>query len=89
YILQTAMMFSACMFFYMSLNLQMVLVHGLNGQMMEKYYLTGSFLATEATNIPAVAAGQLGYDSMFGICWYNNPNPTTKLRWMLGSQLFW
>ncbi|KAJ7726161.1 hypothetical protein DFH07DRAFT_245144 [Mycena maculata] len=85
----TAIVFSACMFFCMSLNLQLVLVHGINGQIMEKYYLIGSFLVTTATNIPAIAAGQLGYDRMFGICWYNNPDPAMKLRWMLGSQLFW
>ncbi|KAJ7740424.1 hypothetical protein DFH07DRAFT_839028 [Mycena maculata] len=89
YILQAAMVFSACMFFCMSLNLQLVLVHGINGQIMEKYYLIGSFLFTGATNIPAVAAGQLGYDSMVGVCWFNNPDPATKLRWMLGSQSFW
>ncbi|KAJ7726147.1 hypothetical protein DFH07DRAFT_853116 [Mycena maculata] len=85
----TAIVFSACMFFCMSLNLQLVLVHGINGQMMEKYYLIGSFLFTGATNIPAVAAGQLGYNSMLDTCWFNNPDPATKLRWMLGSQLFW
>ncbi|KAJ7726173.1 hypothetical protein DFH07DRAFT_853183 [Mycena maculata] len=85
----TAVVFSACMFFCMSLNLQLVLVHSINGQIMEKYYLIGSFLVTGATNIPAVAAGQLGYDPVFGICWYNNSDPAMKLRWMLGSQLFW
>ncbi|KAJ7493007.1 hypothetical protein B0H11DRAFT_2006866 [Mycena galericulata] len=81
--------FSACMFFCMALNLQLVLVNGIDGRKMEKYYLIGSLLLVAACNIPALAAGQFGYDPIYGFCWFTNPDPAELLRWVVGVQSSW
>jgi hypothetical protein len=40
---------------------RLVLVHGVNGQQMEKYYILGAVLLTLACNVPPYAAGALGF----------------------------
>ncbi|KAF7341210.1 hypothetical protein MVEN_01856400 [Mycena venus] len=83
-----SLLFSACMYFCMALNLQLVLVHGVNGLMMEKYYVMGSFLlAAVCTITPLAAGGQFGPYN--GVCWYSNPDPATQMRWLVGTQSFW
>ncbi|KAJ6462820.1 hypothetical protein DFH09DRAFT_1347497 [Mycena vulgaris] len=58
-------MFSGVMFFCMTLNLQLVLIHGVNGQKMEKYYILGALALPLACSIPPYAAGAFGvYDPM-------------------------
>ncbi|KAJ7760018.1 hypothetical protein B0H16DRAFT_1456729 [Mycena metata] len=49
-------LFAAVMFFSMALNLQLVIVHGVNGQKMEKYYLSAATTMALACNIPPYAA---------------------------------
>ncbi|KAJ7090529.1 hypothetical protein C8R44DRAFT_891963 [Mycena epipterygia] len=80
-------MFSACMFFCIALNLQLVIVHCVNGNMMEKYYYIGSVVFVAICNITPYAAGQYGYYN--GDCWFNNPDPEVQFRWLLGSQSVW
>ncbi|KAJ6566432.1 hypothetical protein B0H19DRAFT_1137801 [Mycena capillaripes] len=46
-----SLLFSACMYFCMALNLQLVLIHGVNGLMMEKYYVIGSSLLVGVCSI--------------------------------------
>ncbi|KAJ7851714.1 hypothetical protein B0H13DRAFT_2399325 [Mycena leptocephala] len=82
-----SLLFSACMYFCMALNLQLVLVHGVNGLKMEKYYVIGSSLLAGTLNFIPLAAGQLGPYN--GTCWYNNPDPATYMRWVVGTQSFW
>ncbi|KAJ6493359.1 hypothetical protein C8R45DRAFT_989564 [Mycena sanguinolenta] len=83
-----SLLFSACMYFCMALNLQLVLIHGVNGFMMQKYYVIGSSLLVGVCNItPLAVGGQLGfYDNL---CWFNNPDPVLRFRWLLGTQSFW
>ncbi|KAJ6493324.1 hypothetical protein C8R45DRAFT_989454 [Mycena sanguinolenta] len=83
-----SLLFSACMYFCMALNLQLVLIHGVNGFMMQKYYVIGSSLLVGVCNItPLAVGGQLGfYDNL---CWFSNPNPALRFRWLLGTQSFW
>ncbi|KAJ7307775.1 hypothetical protein DFH08DRAFT_1088569 [Mycena albidolilacea] len=81
------LMFSACMFFCTALNLQLVIVHGVNGNMMEKYYYIGSVVFVAICNITPYAAGQYGYYN--GACWFNNPDPEVQFRWLVGSQSVW
>ncbi|KAJ6522367.1 hypothetical protein DFH09DRAFT_1191773 [Mycena vulgaris] len=83
-----SLLFSACMYFCMALNLQLVLIHGVNGFMMEKYYVIGSSLVVGVCNItPLAAGGQLGfYDDL---CWFSNPDPVLRFRWLVGTQAFW
>ncbi|KAJ6457221.1 hypothetical protein C8R45DRAFT_1032962 [Mycena sanguinolenta] len=81
------LMFSACMFLCIALNLQLVIVHRVNGNMMEKYYYIGSVVFVAICNITPYAAGQYGYYN--GDCWFNNPDPEVQFRWLVGSQTFW
>jgi hypothetical protein len=54
---------------------------------MEKYYVIGSSLLVGTLNFIPLAAGQLGPYN--GTCWYNNPDPATYMRWVVGTQSFW
>ncbi|KAF8175049.1 hypothetical protein K438DRAFT_1979927 [Mycena galopus ATCC 62051] len=83
-----SILFSACMYFCMALNLQLVLIHGVNGLMMEKYYVIGSSLLVGITTIIPLVAGQFKgvYDDF---CWFSNPNPVLRFRWLVGTQEFW
>ncbi|KAJ6487891.1 hypothetical protein C8R45DRAFT_1144505 [Mycena sanguinolenta] len=83
------LMFAGVMFFCMALNLQLVLVHGANGQKMEKWYILGAILLTLGCNIPPYAAGALGYWDLNDTCWYNSPDPQIQLAWWMGTQAFW
>ncbi|KAJ7898146.1 hypothetical protein B0H13DRAFT_2521002 [Mycena leptocephala] len=81
------LMFSACMFFCIALNLQLVLVHHVNGNSMERFYYIGSVAAVLVLHIAPYAAGQFGYYN--GICWFSDPRPDVHFRWLLGSQVVW
>ncbi|KAJ6452399.1 hypothetical protein C8R45DRAFT_1112965 [Mycena sanguinolenta] len=85
---KASLSFSACMYFCMALNLQLVLIHGVNGFMMEKYYVMGSSLLVGITAIVPLATGQFkGLDN--DLCWFSNPDPVLKSRWLVGTQEFW
>jgi hypothetical protein len=64
-----------------------VIVHGVNGNMLEKYYYIGSVVFVAICNITPYAAGQYGYYN--GACWFNNPDPEVQFRWLVGSQSVW
>ncbi|KAJ7359458.1 hypothetical protein DFH08DRAFT_952592 [Mycena albidolilacea] len=81
--------FAGVMFFSMALNLQLVLVHGVNGQKMEKYYVLGAVLLTLACNVPPYAVGAFGFWEFNQTCWFNSPTSTVQLRWFVGTQAFW
>ncbi|KAJ7702144.1 hypothetical protein B0H16DRAFT_1902493 [Mycena metata] len=77
-----SLLFSACMYFCMALNLQLVLIHGVNGLIMEKYYVIGSFLLVGVCTISPLAAGQFK-----GL--YNGLCDDLKFRWLVPTQSFW
>ncbi|KAJ7453216.1 hypothetical protein FB451DRAFT_1282036 [Mycena latifolia] len=83
------LMFSPCMSFCILLNLQLVLVHGVNGNTMEKYYIIFSLLLCLACNIPPSVAGASGWSDGTGRCWLRNPNFRDELVWVIGTQSFW
>ncbi|KAJ7704781.1 hypothetical protein B0H17DRAFT_1193288 [Mycena rosella] len=89
FLTSTSLMFSAGMLCSISLNLQLVLVHGVDGRMMEKYYVFGCAFLSAVCNITPLAAGQLGFIPAYGICWFNNPNDAIQFRWVIGAQSFW
>ncbi|KAJ7615375.1 hypothetical protein FB45DRAFT_1035371 [Roridomyces roridus] len=82
-------LFSASIFFCVALNLMLVLVCNVNGRMMEKYYIIGSLVLAGACLGSAYAAGRLGLDTKYHICWYNNKNETGMLPWVIGTEMFW
>ncbi|KAJ7731601.1 hypothetical protein B0H16DRAFT_1024853 [Mycena metata] len=79
-------LFAALMFFSMALNLQLVIVHGVNGQKMEKYYIGAATIMTLACTIPPYAAGAFGYEAG---CWFNSPDNIVRIRWWVGSLGLW
>ncbi|KAJ7513273.1 hypothetical protein B0H11DRAFT_1949236 [Mycena galericulata] len=83
----SVLMFSACMFFCIVLNLQLVLVHQLNGNSMEKFYYIGSVAVVAVLNITPYAAGQFGFYN--DTCWFSDPRPDVQFRWLLASQSIW
>ncbi|KAJ6585732.1 hypothetical protein B0H19DRAFT_1368941 [Mycena capillaripes] len=83
----STLMFPACMFFCTGLNLQLVLVHHVNGNSMEKFYYIGSVTIVAILNIPPYAAGQFGYYN--GVCGFSNPHPDVQFRWLFWSQAVW
>ncbi|KAJ7908446.1 hypothetical protein B0H13DRAFT_1878682 [Mycena leptocephala] len=77
---------SASMFCCIALNLQLVLVYGVNGNMMEKYYVLGAVLLSAACTIPTLAAGELGWYALNGACWLRDRTPAVQLHWLIGTQ---
>ncbi|KAJ7676663.1 hypothetical protein DFH06DRAFT_1291623 [Mycena polygramma] len=79
-------LFCTCMFCSMALNLQLVLVYGVNGNRMEKLYVVGAILLCGACTIPAWASGALGWQTTNDTCWIRNTTPTDQLHWLLATQ---
>ncbi|KIY72352.1 hypothetical protein CYLTODRAFT_486382 [Cylindrobasidium torrendii FP15055 ss-10] len=80
---------STFLLFSVALNLQLVLVHGINGQRMEKWYYICSVSLALGLTIPPLAAKQYGYDSLTDACWYSNSNNNQRLIWQISTQIFW
>ncbi|KAJ7792161.1 hypothetical protein B0H14DRAFT_2932751 [Mycena olivaceomarginata] len=80
---------SACMFCCIALNLPLVIVFGVNGNKMEKFYIIGSVILCLACNIPPLAYGKLGWYAVNGTCWFRDPSPSSQLRWLVGAQSVW
>jgi hypothetical protein len=64
---------------------RLVVVHGKNGQRLEKYYLIGSALLAFALVIPPYAAHQYGWDPLEQDCWYTNDDRSQRIAWQVGS----
>ncbi|KAJ7701149.1 hypothetical protein B0H17DRAFT_1046090 [Mycena rosella] len=85
-----SIMFSGGIFFCMALNLELVLVHQIQGQTMEKYYVLGTFILSALCNIVPYASGNLGnWDEFNQTCWFSTPDERTMLKWLVGTQSFW
>jgi len=80
-----ATFFTTCI----ALNLQLVLVHRVNGKKMEKYYVAGTILLTLALTVPTYALDQFGFDQDSDTCWFKNPDDHVRLQWLIGTQSFW
>ncbi|KAJ7138184.1 hypothetical protein C8R44DRAFT_868508 [Mycena epipterygia] len=76
---------STCMFCCTALNLMLVLVHGVNGNKMEKFYVMGSLLLCGVCNGIPWAAGELGWFAASNNCWFRAPT----LPWIVATQYFW
>ncbi|KAJ6480714.1 hypothetical protein C8R47DRAFT_596318 [Mycena vitilis] len=82
----TSPLFCSAMCCCMALNLQLVLVFGVNGNKMEKYYIVGSILVCAASTVPPWIAGELGWYAVDASCWLRAPTPEIQLHWLIGSQ---
>ncbi|KAJ6481537.1 hypothetical protein C8R47DRAFT_1218316 [Mycena vitilis] len=82
-----APMFSASMFCSIAINLQLVLIYGVNGNRMEKYYLLGGISLTSACTVPAALADQLAWYAKSGVCIrLRDTRPATQLRWLIAAE---
>ncbi|KAI0685276.1 hypothetical protein BC835DRAFT_533554 [Cytidiella melzeri] len=89
FVLQLTLEWSCMLLFAIALNLQLVVVHHVNGQKMEKYYIVGAALLALAITVPPYAAKQYGWDPLVQDCWYTNDNRSQRLAWQIGTQLLW
>ncbi|THU90612.1 hypothetical protein K435DRAFT_728241 [Dendrothele bispora CBS 962.96] len=89
WILQLTLELASFLTFCIALNLQLVVVHRVNGQRMEKFYVIGSCIISLCITIPPYAAGQYGWDPLVQDCWYSSDDPKGRLAWQIGSQLLW
>ncbi|KAJ7453238.1 hypothetical protein FB451DRAFT_1282101 [Mycena latifolia] len=85
----TSSLFSASMFCCMALNLPLVLVYGVNGNKMEKYYTMGSLFICVICNASPWIAGELVWYASNGFCWLRDTTPGAQLRWLVATQLVW
>ncbi|KAJ7176998.1 hypothetical protein C8R46DRAFT_989178 [Mycena filopes] len=89
WLLQLTLEMSSFLLFSIALNLQLVVIHQIDGQKMEKFYIYGSILISMCLTVPPYAAKQYGWDPLVQDCWYSNDNPKERLAWQIGTQLFW
>ncbi|ESK83008.1 hypothetical protein Moror_11760 [Moniliophthora roreri MCA 2997] len=89
FVLQLTLQLSSFLLFCIALNLQLVIVHGVNGQRMEKYYIIVSALFAIILVVPPYAAGQYGWDDLAQDCWYTNADQTQRLIWQVTTQMGW
>ncbi|KAJ3812841.1 hypothetical protein EV368DRAFT_82866 [Lentinula lateritia] len=89
FVLQLTLQFSSFLLFCIVLNLQLVVLYGLDGQKLERYYFIGSFLMSIILVIPPYAAGQYGWDPLEQVCWYTNDDPRQRIAWQIGTQMAW
>ncbi|KAJ6623072.1 hypothetical protein B0H10DRAFT_2213769 [Mycena sp. CBHHK59/15] len=100
WLIMVTLQFGSWLIFAIALNLQLVLVHGINGHHMEKFYIAGAFTLALCVTIPPYASKQYGWDDLNEACWMTASDPSERLRWQaclplpiiiqpLGSQLIW
>ncbi|KAJ6478280.1 hypothetical protein C8R45DRAFT_906393 [Mycena sanguinolenta] len=89
WLLQLTLELSSFLLFSIVLNLQLVIVHRVNGQRMERWYIWGSIILALTLTVPPYALKQYGWDPLVEDCWYSNDDPKQRLGWQIGTQLFW
>ncbi|KAI0029245.1 hypothetical protein K488DRAFT_88911 [Vararia minispora EC-137] len=89
FLLLLTLQVSSFLLFCIALNLELVVVHGVNSQKVEPYYIAGSIALALALTIPPYAAGQYGWDSLEQECWYTNEIHHQRVAWQVGTQLVW
>ncbi|KAJ7916652.1 hypothetical protein B0H13DRAFT_2658205 [Mycena leptocephala] len=89
FLLQLTLEMSSFLLFSISLNLQLVVIHQINGQKMEKFYIFGSIIISLCLTVPPYVAKQYGWNLLAQDCWYSNENQKERLAWQIGTQLFW
>ncbi|KAJ8481405.1 hypothetical protein ONZ45_g15322 [Pleurotus djamor] len=87
--LQYTLHFSNFLFFCIALNLQLVVVHSINGRAMEKYYYIFAALLSLVLVVPPFATGQYGWDPLQKVCWYANANVRSRIIWQMTTQMAW
>ncbi|KAF7343982.1 hypothetical protein MVEN_01687400 [Mycena venus] len=89
FICNLSLMVSAGMFFCIGLNLPLVIVYSVNGQKMEKYYITGIFFISFICGLAPYASGNYGWNAATHSCWYRSTDSAAMLYWLISTQTFW
>ncbi|KAJ7323990.1 hypothetical protein DFH08DRAFT_640179, partial [Mycena albidolilacea] len=89
FLLQLTLEMSSFLLFSIALNLRLVVIHQINGQKMEKFYIFGSIIISLCLTVPPYAAKQYGWNPLAQDCWYSSENQQERLAWQIGTQLFW
>ncbi|KDQ53711.1 hypothetical protein JAAARDRAFT_61100 [Jaapia argillacea MUCL 33604] len=72
-----------------SVNLQLVFVHGVRTERFLKWYLTASLLLSIATSLPPTAKGVWGWDPLLDCCYVSLVNPKERRMWQIAALYFW
>ncbi|KAJ8087679.1 hypothetical protein PM082_006514 [Marasmius tenuissimus] len=80
--------FSSTLLLFIGLNLQLVMIHGVNGNKMERVYYPSAFLLAMVSSIPLFCDfDQYRWDSVHRMCAYTANTPERVER--IGTQVFW
>ncbi|KAF9266751.1 hypothetical protein L218DRAFT_955862 [Marasmius fiardii PR-910] len=85
----TGLHLTSFLFFCIGLNLQLVMIHGIDGTKAEKYYVGGSLSLAALLGVVLFMSRQMFYDPVQKACYYHNPDPVQGLWWQIGIQHFW
>ncbi|KAG7099975.1 hypothetical protein E1B28_001768 [Marasmius oreades] len=80
---------STFLFFCIGLNLQLVMIHGIDGTKAEKYYVGGSLSLAISLAIMTYLSKQLVYNPVQKECYYYDPDPVRGLWWRVAIWLAW
>ncbi|KAK1222110.1 hypothetical protein PQX77_015034 [Marasmius sp. AFHP31] len=80
---------SSFLFFCIGLNLQLVMVHAVDGQKAEKYYVGGSLTLALILGISTFVSKLWTFSPMLHTCWVHSSNPTKQIAWQIANQHFW
>ncbi|KAI5858827.1 hypothetical protein BZA05DRAFT_440447 [Tricharina praecox] len=72
-----------------ALNLQLVLVHSVDGLMLEKWYIIVPIALNLAISLPPLIKGKFGWDPVIGVCWLTDHSVHNRLVWQIATQLLW
>ncbi|KAF9266721.1 hypothetical protein L218DRAFT_745693 [Marasmius fiardii PR-910] len=84
-----ALNLSSFLFFCIGLNLQLVMIHGIDGTKAEKYYVGGSLSLAVVTGVLTYSSRQLVYDSNQSLCYYYDTNRVRGFWWRMCTQTVW
>ncbi|KAG7099976.1 hypothetical protein E1B28_001769 [Marasmius oreades] len=80
---------STFLFFCIGLNLQLVMIHGIDGTKAEKYYVGGSLFLAISLGVVTYLSKQLVYNPAQNACLWYDPDPVRTFIWRVGIWLAW
>ncbi|KDQ61576.1 hypothetical protein JAAARDRAFT_204057 [Jaapia argillacea MUCL 33604] len=72
-----------------SVNLQLVFVHGVRTEGFLKWYLAGPFLLAIVISLPPTVKGVWGWDPLLDFCYVALVDPKQRFMWQIAAVYFW
>ncbi|KAL0565928.1 hypothetical protein V5O48_016092, partial [Marasmius crinis-equi] len=88
-VLVSTLHLSSFLFFCIGLNLQLVMVHGIDGQKTEKFYVGGSLSLAIIVGLVCVGSKQWTYNPELKMCWAHSYDPKKTIMWQVGNLYLW